>query len=146
MSNRRRKELAGTVRGGTGKAAVVGVKDRRTKKVRVKAVESTDRATLQGVVTLNTAANATVCTDGATAYSGLPRIHETVKHSVSEYVRSMAHTQGIESFWSMRKRGIVGKHHHLSEKHLRRYVNEFAGNRGCERRTRSHRLKWSPLA
>lgn len=130
MSNSKRKELAGTGRGGAGKAAVVGVKDRRTKKVRAKVVQSTDGPTLQGFVTKNTADDATVYTDEATAYSGLPRTHETVKHSVSEYVRDMAHTNGIESFWSMLKRGIVGTHHHLSEKHLQRYVNEFAGRQG----------------
>ena len=106
MSNRKRKELASTGRGGAGKAAVVGVKDRRTKKARAKVIESTDGATLRGVVTLNTVTDATVCTDEATAYSGLPRNHETVKRSVSEYyVRGMAHTQGIESFWSMLKGG-----------------------------------------
>ena len=127
MSNRKRKEPTGTGRGGAGKAAVVGVKDRRTKKVRAEVAESTDGVTLQGVVTSNTVADTTVYTDEATAYSGLPRNHETVRHSVSEYARGMAHAQGIESFWSMLKRGIVGTHHHLSEKQLQRYVNEFAG-------------------
>ena len=39
----------------------------------------------------------------------------------------MAHTNGIESFWSMLKRGYQGTYHHLSEKHLDRYVAEFAG-------------------
>ena len=39
----------------------------------------------------------------------------------------MAHTNGMESFWSMLKRGYHGTFHHLSAKHLHRYVNEFAG-------------------
>ena len=130
MSNSKRRELAGTGRGGAGKAAVVGVKDRATKKVRAKVVQRTDGKTLQGFVTANAAADAKVYTDEATAYSGLPRDHETVKHSVSEYVRDMAHTNGIESFWSMLKRGYIGTYHHMSEKHLQRYVNEFAGRQG----------------
>ena len=50
-----------------------------------------------------------------------------VPHSVGEYVRDGAHTNGIESFWSMLKRGYVGVFHQLSAKHLNRYVAEFAG-------------------
>ncbi len=52
--------------------------------------------------------------------------HSTVKHSVSEYVDGMVHTNGIESVWAVLKRGINGTYHHLSSKHLHRYVNEFS--------------------
>ena len=69
---------------------------------------------------------AKVYTDEARAYDGLPN-RETVKHSVGEYVRGMAHTNGVESFWSMLKRGYHGVYHQMSEKHLQRYVQEFAG-------------------
>ena len=57
----------------------------------------------------------------------LPFKHETVKHSVSEYVRGKAHTNGVESFWSMLKRAHEGTFHKISPKHLNRYVQEFAG-------------------
>lgn len=50
-----------------------------------------------------------------------------VKHSVKEYVNGQAHTNGIESFWALLKRGYHGTYHHMSAKHLDRYVNEFAG-------------------
>ena len=50
-----------------------------------------------------------------------------MKHSVSEYVRGQAHTNGMESFWSMLKRGYQGVYHKMSPKHLQRYVSEFAG-------------------
>ncbi len=53
--------------------------------------------------------------------------HESVKHSVREYVRGQAHTNGIESFWSILKRGYYGTYHSMSAKHLNRYVNEFSG-------------------
>ena len=67
-----------------------------------------------------------VYTDEAAAYKGLPN-HETVKHSVSEYVNGQAHTNGMESFWGMLKRGYHGTYHRMSPKHLQRYVNEFSG-------------------
>ena len=53
--------------------------------------------------------------------------HEAVNHSVGEYVDGMAHTNGIESFWSMLKRVHKGTFHKISPKHLQRYVSEFAG-------------------
>ena len=77
--------------------------------------------------TSHTDAGATVYTDDAAAYDSLPFKHETVKHSVSEYVRGKAHTNGVESFWSMLKRAHEGTFHKISPKHLNRYVQEFAG-------------------
>ena len=127
MSNAKRRELAGTGRGAVGKVAVVGAKDRATKRVVARVVESTDKLTLQGFVVEHTAPGATVYTDEASAYEGLPFEHESVKHSVAEYVRGMAHTNGIESFWSMLKRAHKGTFHKISPKHLDRYVQEFAG-------------------
>lgn len=114
-------------RGTVGKTAVAGVKDRETNQVDAEVVEKTDKATLQGIVRRKTEPTAIVYTDEATAYTGLPRHHETVKHSVGEYVRDMAHTNGMESFWSMLKRGYIGIYHWMSGKHLGRYVNEFEG-------------------
>ena len=127
MSNARRKELGGTGRGAVGKTAVVGVKDRATKRVSAAVVTSTDAATLQGFIMEHTAPGATVYSDDASAYEGLPYPHETVKHSVGEYVRDMAHTNGVESFWATLKRAHKGVFHKLSPKHLDRYVQEFAG-------------------
>jgi len=127
MSNARRKALADTGRGAVGKVAVVGIKDRETKHVRAEVVETTDKDTLQGFVIEHTEPGATVYTDEARAYEGLPFKHESVKHSVSEYVRGMAHTNGAESFWSMLKRARMGTFHKMSPKHLHRYVDEFEG-------------------
>ena len=50
-----------------------------------------------------------------------------MKHSALEYVRGPVHTNGVESFWSMRKRAHMGTFHRLLKEHLRRYVAEFAG-------------------
>ena len=68
-------------------------------------------------------------TDGHAAYQWLYKhgySHEWVNHGVGEYVRGMAHTNGIESFWALLKRGYMGTFHFISFKHLHRYVDEFA--------------------
>ncbi len=127
MSNAQRKELAGTGRGPFGKTAVVGAKDRSTKQVAAKVVTSTDAPTLQGFVKKHADPEATVYTDDSTAYESLPFDHDSVKHSLSEYVKGDVHTNGIESLWSMLKRAHKGVFHKMSAKQLDRYVQEFAG-------------------
>ena len=81
---------------------------------------------LRGFVAKHRQPEAKLYTDEATAYKNLGN-HESVKHGVGEYVREQAHTNGIESFWSMLKRAHTGTFHKLSPKHLNRYVQEFAG-------------------
>ena len=124
--NKHAHKKANLGRGPVGKAAVVGPKDRATGKVSARVVESTDKATLQGFVLQRVMDGAKIFTDDAGAYKGLDN-HETVRHSVSEYVNGQAHTNGVESFWGMLKRGYHGTYHRMSPKHLQRYVNEFAG-------------------
>ena len=114
-------------RGPVGKVAVVGTKDRRSNRVQAEVVESTIAPTLQGFVHERTKSDASVYTDEAPAYNGLHRHHEAVKHSVGEYGRDMAHTNGVESHWAILKHGHDGVCHHFSKKHLGRYVNEFSG-------------------
>ena len=114
-------------RGPKGKTPVLGMKDRETGRVTAEVVETTDKNTLQGFVAVNTDVEAQVYTDGASAYKGMPRRHEWVEHSVSEFVRDQAHTNGVESFWAMLKRGYIGIYHRMSPQHLHRYVTEFAG-------------------
>ncbi len=113
-------------RGTSGKTAVLGMKDRKTNKVLVSVVDSTDKATLQGFVEERIAEDTAVYTDDHGGYIDLKN-HTSVKHSVKEYVNGMVHTNGIESFWAMLKRGHMGTYHKMSVKHLSRYVGEFAG-------------------
>ena len=120
-------------RGAVGKAIVVGAKDRKTNHVSVAVVGNTDAKTLQGFVGDRAAKDATVYTDDHGGYQGMPFEHETVKHSVGEYVDGMAHTNGIESFWALLKRGYHGTYHHMSHKHLGRYVTEFSGRHNDRR-------------
>ena len=121
----RRERITG--RGPADKTAVVGVRDRASGKVAARVVEATSARVLQGFVIERTADGAMVYTDEAKAYRGLSRRHESVSHSTGQYVNRMAHVNGVESFWAGLKRGYHGTHHHMSAKHLDRYVAEFAG-------------------
>ena len=126
MHKHQREALSG--RGSVGKTAVAGIKDRATKQVRAKVVQNTDGKTLQGFVKDTAEPKSTLYTDEASAYENIKGFeHEAVTHSRGEYVRGEVHTNGIESFWSMLKRGYVGTYHKMSPKHLDRYVTEFAG-------------------
>ena len=95
-------------RGPVGKTAVAGIKDRPTNRVKAKVVAHADGPTLKGFVHQNTEPGATVYTDESLAYRGLRRHHEAVKHSVGEYVREQASTNGMESFWAALKCGHDG--------------------------------------
>ena len=57
----------------------------------------------------------------------MPCRHELGHYSVGDYVRDRVHTNGIESFWALLKRGYYGTYHQMSPKHLHRYVAEFTG-------------------
>ena len=128
MSKAKRKELKDTGRGTVGKTAVIGIRDRATKQVRARVAREVGQNTVKGFIHAGVKSGATVYTDDAKVYQGLrPYRHETVNHSREEYVRGDVHTNGIEGFWSMFKRAHKGAFHKMSEKHLDRYVQEFAG-------------------
>ena len=76
-------------RGGISKSVVVGAKDRTTNEVRVEVVEGTDAKTLQGFVVDHADPDATVYTDEAAGYKGMPFKHESVRHTAGEYVKDM---------------------------------------------------------
>ncbi len=121
-----RKQIKGS-RGHVGKTPIVGVRDRESGRVVAKPTAFTDRKELHAFIEDTTEVGAVVYTDEFAPYRSMPhRSHWTVKHSAKEYVNGMAHTNGIESFWSVLKRGLNGTYHHVSVKHLARYVTEFA--------------------
>ncbi len=113
-------------RGTVGKTAVVGIKDRESNKITAMPMPSVNQNSVGELITQSVSDGATVYSDESHVYNKLDN-HEAVNHSTGEYVRGMAHTNGIESFWSILKRGYYGTFHHLSKQHLHRYVNEFAG-------------------
>ena len=59
--------------------------------------------------------------------------HQSIRHSTKDYVRGNVHTNGMENFWSLFKRVVIGSFHHASVKHLHRYLNECSFRfKGCE--------------
>jgi transposase-like protein len=108
------------------KMAVMGMLDRGSRQVRAKVVPNVKRETLQEEILSHIERKATVYTDGWTGYDSLAAqdyIHETVTH-IQEYVRGEVHTQGIENFWSLLKRGLKGTYVAVEPFHLSRYVDE----------------------
>ena len=128
-------------RGTVGKTPVAGMKDRATNQIDARVVERANKPALQEFVYSRTEREATVYTDEAAVYRDIAREHEAVRHSVGEYVRGMAHTNGMESFWSMLQRGFVGTYHWMSRKHLFRYVREFAGRHNLRPLDTSKQMK-----
>ena len=111
------------------KIAVVGAKDRATGEVRAEVIGQAHAPRLRHFVRQHATPGAHLYSDGHAAYPPLggEYRHKAVQHSVGTYVIEQAHTNGIESFWSMLRRGEHGTYHHWSAKHLQRYVTEFAG-------------------
>jgi len=111
-----------------GKTPVIGAIARKGNVV-CQMIERTDTDALTGFVRQVTKARATlVITDEAKGYDAITiydREHQFVRHSAGEYVRGNIHTQSIESFWSLLKRGVIGTYHHVSKKYLPLYLAEF---------------------
>ena len=91
-------------------------------------IASTSGEHLSEAITQNIAAGSMLHTDEHRGYQQMSGTygHETINHSAGEYVRDDVTTNGIESVWALLKRGLHGVYHHASEKHLSRYINEFA--------------------
>jgi transposase-like protein len=108
------------------RAVVMGMLDRETRKVRAKVIPNVKRETLQAEILSNVAKKSKVYTDNFAGYDNLAVrdfVHETVNH-MEEYVRGEVHTQGIENFWSLLKRGLRGTYVCVEPFHLSRYVDE----------------------
>ncbi len=113
---------------GDSKTAVLGMLDRYAREVRVKVIPDVTRATLQAEILRQIVPVGTIYTDQHSGYDGLKArafIHETVNH-LEEYVRGKVHTQGIENFWSLLKRGLRGTYVAVEPFHLEAYADEQA--------------------
>ncbi|MGN0829800.1 MAG: IS1595 family transposase [Bullifex sp.] len=123
-TNRHNSQKKRLGRGAAGKTCVLGMKERGGE-VKAKVIPSTDKNTVHDVINDNVAPSSVVCTDEHPSYNGIPYAHLIVNHKVKQFVDEMASTNGIESFWALLKRGYYGIYHHMSVKHLQKYVNEF---------------------
>lgn len=111
--------------GARNKAVVMGAVDRMNRQVRAEVVPGAHREIMTGMVQRNVKFNSTVYTDQHSGYMTLNRryTHETINH-MAEYVNGHIHTQGIENFWSLLKRGLGGTYIAVESQHLNRYVTE----------------------
>jgi transposase-like protein len=109
-----------------GKVAVMGLLERHGE-VRVKVMPNVRKAGLQAEVRANVEAGANVYTDALRSYEGLDAdyVHEVIDHAEA-YVRGNVHTNGLENFWSLLKRGIRGTYVSVEAFHLFRYLDEQA--------------------
>lgn len=115
--------------GGSGKIGVIGAISRKGNVV-CRIIETADRETLNQFVheTVSDKVNL-VATDEHPGYNQLRKLgyrHKKVRHSSGEYVHGNVHTNNLDSFWSLLKRGIMGTYHNVSRKYLPLYLNEFS--------------------
>ena len=126
-SNKHAHKKRGREAGTDNKATVLGMRERggSTKAVRI---EQANQMGLEFPIIEAVEPGSTIYTDQWRGYAGLKYLdygHETVNHSAGEYVRDGVSTNSIEAVWAVLKRGVYGTFHHVSDKHLGRYLNEF---------------------
>ena len=130
--NKHKSKRKNIGRGTVGKTAVVAAVDRNTNQIKVDIVKETKKPDLHKFVHETASEGSEVYTDEYASYKGLNNYfhHETVNHGSGEYVRytkdGEIHTNSVERFFSMIRRGYHGTYHYWSEKHTIRYANEFA--------------------
>jgi transposase-like protein len=118
---KRAQKITGT--GGKDKTMVMGILERGGK-VRTKVVENRKKKALQAEVREHVEAGSALYTDALQSYNGLDEFqHQVVDHAV-EYVRGNVHTNGLENFWSLVKRGLNGTYISVEPYHLFRYLDE----------------------
>ncbi len=121
-----KKTKGGQGRGGEDKTPVIGILERGGN-VKAKKAKDVSNKTLKSFINQNVKRGSTIMTDEWKSYKGLSLLfgHEIVKHSMGEYVNGAVHTNTLEGFWSLLKRGIIGQYHYVSPKYLNKYINEF---------------------
>ena len=123
------------------KTPVIGMVERKGKIV-AKKIDNVKSKTLTPEIIAFVKSHASIYTDEWAGYNKINKIynHQKVKHSANEYVRGNAHTNTIEGFWSLLKRGILGIYHSTSPKHLQMYVDEFVFRYNTRLNTESSRF------
>jgi len=123
--SRKAKVLKGKHGGSVGKTAIQGLLARHGE-IRTKVVEEVKRKTLVDGIQEHVEAGSTVYTDDAVAYYGIEGYEHKVINHAEKYVDGQIHTNGIENFWALLKRGLSGTYVSVEPFHLFRYVDEQA--------------------
>jgi transposase-like protein len=107
-------------------------------------VPDTRRDTLQSKIYKHVEPGSAVITDALNAYNGLNShfAHEAIDHAVC-FGKGQLHTNSIESFWALFKRGYHGIYHQMSRKHMQRYLEEYSFR--FNRRTQRMQCVWSDV-
>ncbi len=136
-----KKVVASQGRSAKDKTPVVGMVERNGK-LTARTVSNVQSATLTNEIIRNVKESATLYTDEWLGYKGVSRIydHSVVKHNQGQYVNGRIHTNTIEGFWSLLKRGIFGIYHFTSKKHFQMYVDEFVFRYNTRKGTESARF------
>lgn len=124
----RNKRTKGTQGRNTAtKTAVLGMVERKGQ-LRIMKVNDVKKETIQANISKNIEKESILYTDEFRSYKGMSKFydHQFVTHSVGEYVNEKIHTNTIEGFWSLLKRGIIGVYHYISKKHLNQYLRAYA--------------------
>jgi transposase-like protein len=120
------------MRGDKKKTPIMGIAERSGKVVALTIDNNVKSGTLLPNIKKYVLPESTVFTDEYIAYDGIKHMpemgytHRRIKHSAGVYVRGKVHTNTIEGFWSLVKRGIGGVYHSVGQKYLQTYLNEYA--------------------
>nr|WP_321229578.1 IS1595 family transposase [uncultured Psychroserpens sp.] len=124
------------------KKTVIGIIE-RDGKVALRYVSGETTQNMVDFVTTHVPKDATIYSDEAPAYHQLKKYytHDNVKHALNIYVEGNVHTNTIESFWSVLKRGLYGVYHQVSDKHLERYLDEYSARFNTRRLNSQERFE-----
>ena len=128
--NKKREERRSSglqVTGMEHKQAIVGLLE-RAGRIRLRVVEKANGKSIKPLIEQTVSRDASLVTDGFGGYNGLDKIyskHTVLNKSKKEYKKGIYHTNTIEGFWTMLKRGIYGQYHKVTITHLQQYLNEF---------------------
>jgi transposase-like protein len=125
--HKHKREKAITGGGVKDKTAILAMRERGGRTIAIP-VGRTDKETVHAIINERIEAGSRLHTDEAAVYRGLggEYEHESINHKTGEFVRDDVTTNGVESVFAVMKRGIDGVYHHVSAKHLARYVDEFS--------------------
>ncbi|NCA75606.1 MAG: IS1595 family transposase [Alphaproteobacteria bacterium] len=125
------------------KTVMFGLLERKGRVVAYK-IPNAQRTTLIPLIENSVKKGSIVITDEHYAYRGISSEYEHlfINHAQDNYVNGVAHTNSIEGFWSLFKRGIIGIYHNVSEKHINRYLVEFAQRYNTRKTTESDRFNY----